>query len=251
MKRASWLVPAAVAALALGSGRASAAPIVIDDFSVPQLLQASASDASPAVGSATGPAANVIGGARLAQITVTSSVGSARLDIHDAPAIMGGDNSTDTALYSNTFGANSDLLVVWNGSDVTANIGDRSGLGSFDLTDGGANGAIFVTYASDLPAIGTFTVFSNGGTNSSTRSWNFPGGNTGMPDTLPLTFASFSGDADFHDVSAVTLSLSGGSAFDGMIDILASRPVPEPATLTLLGFGLLGFGYMRRRQSRG
>ncbi len=242
MKSRTLLATAAVAALALGSAPAMAAPVLIDNFNTSQSLTAMATGPATNSNGVTGSTSDLIGGARLAQIAITSGMGSATFNVNNSNTGPGQAN------YSNQFSVQSNLLLNWNGG--TSDITSHTGLGGIDLTGGGTNSEILVSYSSDLGALGTVTVYSGDGSSSSSRSWNFTGG--GTLDTANLGFGTFSGTADFTDVSAITLSVDGVSNFDGMLDIISApgTNVPEPMTLSLLGFGLLGVGYVRRRSKK-
>jgi len=63
---------------------------------------------------------------------------------------------------------------------------------------------------------------------------------TALPNSLNL--------GQFDTAVFSIVEFGGGYDIDGVIQSLAVRSVPEPATLILLGFGLAGVGFMRRKR---
>ena len=57
------------------------------------------------------------------------------------------------------------------------------------------------------------------------------------------------GDADFTSIVGITMeAITGAPGVDLTVDLLQSTSIPEPATMTLFGAGLLGLGLARRRR---
>jgi hypothetical protein len=88
------------------------------------------------------------------------------------------------------------------------------------------------------------TVFDATGA-SFTASLNVPTG-TITAQRLLLSFASFSG-VDFTHVSGVLTEITAGASVDVTLDEVGI--VPEPASIALLGLGLLGLGLRSRRKA--
>ncbi len=249
MKFRTLIGPAAAAALALGAAPAFAAPVLIDSFTTEQSFSVTGDAPQMQTDGVSGSESAMIGGARLARIQITGGTGTAGFDVNNVNTIG------KSAEFSNTFGSISNLLLAYNGSSNPADIGNHDGLsgtagGCRDLTDGGSNDTFQVNYASDLAASGTVTIYNCDGTDSVMRSWDFTGGSTN--EVANLTFESFTGDQSiFSSVGAINVGVNvDGQAFDGMISLLTTTGVPEPGTLTLLGFGLLGAGYLRKRKKQ-
>jgi len=71
-----------------------------------------------------------------------------------------------------------------------------------------------------------------------------PGTTTGVNKFF---FNAFTGTADFTDVDSVVLNFQLTVATDLVIDLIETTNVPVPASLLLVGVGLVGLGVIRRR----
>lgn len=227
--------------LALAYGL-SAATIIIDHFDETQSVSVTGAASVPVTAEDNSPAATALGGRRDIRLTRTTLSGTANASANTIPSVF---------QISNDANAATDVFVFWDGGTDTTF--DPTGLGAVDLTSGGLNDRIRVGLKSDLIVNMTLTVYSNGGS-FFTRTFNTPGGGTAGPFTsLDLLFSSFTatGSPSFGSVGGVTLSFSGPQSFDMQMELLDSEPppgVPEPATLTLIGAGLLALGIGRKKR---
>lgn len=208
---------------AMGAASQAQASLLIDDFTMYQTVvdtSATAGSTSSVVNPLTGT--DLVNANRtIVALATLDGAGTAKEEVIIDGGILDVANSTSSLgtvhLEYNFNAANfsngaSAILLKAIGLDLTA-----SGL---QIKFGVNNGAAFTGYQ-------TFTSASE----------------------FTQSFAAFSGNADFSNVTNLTLDFQGRTGWDGQFQLLTTNSVPEPATLGLIGLGLAAIGYRKRKQA--
>jgi hypothetical protein len=114
--------------------------------------------------------------------------------------------------------------------------------------------------STDDDIIGTGNVLSGGGVLDPTLSTCDPGINCGSFGTTTSFALTAFGETYFIDPDPFynvafesgqlnIFELSGTQEINGSLDVVFESQIPEPSTLALMGLGMAGIGFMRRRKN--
>lgn len=187
----------------------------------------------------------ILGGDRELIVSNTSSGGVVLAQVTPLPPAAG-----DFFRHNNSGGTGTSLLR-WDGTGGTDGLDfNLGGVGlGVDLTQGGALQYVHISVIqADLTGSTVhFRLYTDAG-NMSEADVTLPAG----PSEHFLSLADIAAintlgsGVDLTDVRAIELYAVGSASFDVGIDII--EVVPEPASLTLLGAGIMGLGYFGKRR---
>jgi hypothetical protein len=245
MKR---LAVAALMGASLVWGQSAQADVMIDTFSTTQ--EVFVNPGTPTASSELF-AGEAIGDYRDIYLNLSSAEGSAEAKV--------GTSVSNTLTYSSGFFSRGNALITWDGNDVPDDASpggiQYTGLGGLNLSESGGNSGIYFMAGSDLGAILTFTVYTDGSNYSTATKTIAAGTMTPQMFYIPFVggFTPTGSGADFTNVGAITLYVNGDNpefeATDVSIDNIQATHMPEPTSMSvlLLGTGIAGFLKRRKR----
>jgi hypothetical protein len=174
-----------------------------------------------------------VGNVREVGITTSNNVGV---------TIDAGVSASDRLSVSNNNAVNSTTYVMWDQGGI--------GLGGLDLTDGNTSDALLISITA-IDQGNTTLKFDITDTLLNTTSMTLNNLGIGIHKFLFSSFSDPNSAAIFADVNAIKLTITSTVGSDLELDWVETNSftVPEPATLTLLGAGLIGFGTLRKKRN--
>lgn len=247
--------------LAISAGTARAATVMIDDFEGPTpgrtyfiTGSSGGGDPSPLLMKQS-QASGILGGQRDSLVNV---IGTAQLG--SALGVVGWDAARNAGLFqiNTTPGPGSAVALQYDGTDADApgapaQLTNGQGLGGFDLSSGGSNNVLKLTFAScDAPGGLTINISATspgGGTSSFLTS--VADHNSKYELLIPFSSFTHTGTGTLTSINSISFlfNVAGVPNVDFALDSIAA--VPEPSTCVLLAVGVCGLlasGWSRKRQ---
>lgn len=210
-------------------------------------------------GTVTATDLNVGGAVTVFQGSLSNVIGGARAMSSDMTDGAGASNKIATSVSSGFFDSTRDtgvkgISTIWWDGSANASL-DKMGLGGVDLMSFASWFELLVDYDNAGGPI-DLTVWDMDG-DGSKRSFSSAAATGGA---YKLDFSLFDSNIDFYRIGAIQLSMDTFVARSLQIDSLITAGtgtlktpntpgLPEPATLALLGLGLAGLGWSKRRHA--
>jgi hypothetical protein len=258
MKLNTKIVAAAIGSLFAASVYAE--PINIDLFDDPDPVRTLEVQSATTVMATDGNFPSILGGWRDVVLTGTGGF------VDGARATLSVGGAANALRYSNDDGVYSMISVQWDGNNDAADVSvlDTTGLGGIDLS--AATSFIAEVVQADqgfeydigiYDMTGNYSILSSGSlfsvVNIETHwdfAWFLLDAGAQEEDSLPFWLTRSAGDVDFSNIGAIELTMVVPAGSIGGLDLRINSitAVPEPATVALLGLGLLGLAGLRMRK---
>ena len=253
-----------ITALLLAVSFNANAYMIVDDFNgaFGGVRSVDSTAAAEVLSQGEGLGGEIVGDSRDLLILKTSTIG----DPNPPNPVLGADLAiiptgplNGFMSYSNDALTTSFALLQWDGVDN--NIALQMGLGNLNLLANNQTKFEVDVISSDLGFLFEMIVYSSFNqwtsvalladpvSSPTTVSFGFDLFSAAKCISEPGTTCGVGGAADFSNVNAMTLEFL---SFEPNIDLAIDeiRVVPAPATIALLGLGLLSFGFASRRRVR-
>jgi len=214
--------------------------LLIDNFLDYQIVESN----GPLTNSQVGPTGNILGGYRDIFVEVVNN-NSNNPYLSSNLSVVNGEGS-----FNNDAGITGTGMIRWDGVNNSQTLNPQ-GLGGINITQGNLDSISMDIMLADIAGLDmTFTIYDmNSNSSSISRTLN---SSTLTSKAETFLFQDFVGTADFTNVGAIELGISGPESMDAVIGSVysgRSTPIPEPTSiLGLLAIGAVGTGSMLKQK---